>query len=100
MPHTIYLHSRLVLSRKVNTKSYQKTQDANNYNALESSFWLLVSYILNLSVVGTFAYYAKNSKLGFQSNDEINLYNADEALKSTFGSSARYIWAIGLLAAG
>ena len=86
MPHTIYLHSRLVLSRKVNRKSYKKTQDANNYNALESALSLFLSYVINVSVIGTFAYYSTDKSIG-----DIDLYNADKVLNRTFGSAARYI---------
>ena len=93
MPHNLYLHSSLVLSRKINCSSYKKVADANFYNAQESSIALLISYLINLCVVGTFAYYV-NSTI------DINLYNAHVVLDDTFGVSAKYIWAIGLLAAG
>jgi len=44
-------------------------------------------------VVSTFAFYVNSPK-------EINLYTADIVLQENFGSAAKYIWAIGLLAAG
>ena len=93
MPHNLFLHSRLVLSRKINVNSYRKVADAVNYNAIESALSLLLSYIINLSVIGTFAFYTNK---GY----DIDLENAAETLSAVFGSSAKYIWAIGLLAAG
>ena len=55
MPHNLYLHSALVLSRKINTKSRYAVKEANIYNAVESGISLFVSFIINLAVVGTFA---------------------------------------------
>jgi NRAMP (natural resistance-associated macrophage protein)-like metal ion transporter len=71
MPHNFYLHSALVLSRKINTKSKNLVHEANVYNAIESSISLFISFLINFSVVGTFAYY--NDK-GF---GDLNLRNAD-----------------------
>ena len=31
---------------------------------------------------------------------KLDLYTAHEALEKTFGTSSKYIWAVGLLAAG
>jgi len=77
-------------------KSYRKVKDAVVYNTLECSFSLFISYIINVAVIGTFAYYASKKQV----EETIDLYNADKVLKATFGTTAKYIWAIGLLAAG
>jgi len=95
MPHNLYLHSALVLSRKINYKNPRVVHEANVYNACESAISLFVSFLINFSVVGTFAYY--HNKGGY---DNLNLRNADEALKVVFGDASRIIWGIGLLAAG
>jgi natural resistance-associated macrophage protein len=94
MPHNFYLHSGLVLSRRVSQNSFSEVSEANSYNRLESAFSLVISFFINMSVIGTFAYYSD------ESNSDINLYNAHDALADTFGDSAKYIWAVGLLAAG
>lgn len=57
MPHNLYLHSSLVLSRKVNTQSKVQVKEANIYNAIESSVSLFLSFMISFAVVGTFAYY-------------------------------------------
>jgi len=73
MPHNLYLHSSLVLTRKINSLSYKKVADANIYNAIESSLSLFISYLINFMVVSTFAFYVNSPK-------EINLYTADTVL--------------------
>jgi len=73
MPHNLYLHSSLVLTRKVNCLSYKKIADANIYNTIESSLSLLISYLINFMVVSTFAFYVNSTR-------EINLYTADIVL--------------------
>ena len=96
MPHNLYLHSSLVLTRKINSKSKKEVKEANTYNAIESSISLFISFLISFAVVGTFAYYHDN---GGEAAD-LNLRNADKALEASFGKGARIIWAIGLLAAG
>lgn len=57
MPHNIYLHSSLVLSRKINTNNKAMVKEANIYNAIESGISLMISFFISFAVVGTFAYY-------------------------------------------
>ena len=96
MPHNLYLHSSLVLSRKINTKSKQSVHEANIYNAIESAISLFISFLISFAVVGTFAFYHDTSTTPI----DLNLRNADQALQQSFGSGARVIWGLGLLAAG
>jgi natural resistance-associated macrophage protein 2 len=95
MPHNLYLHSALVLSRKINHKSKKALHEANVYNSVESAISLFISFMISFSVVGTFAYYNGNSSVG-----DLNLRTADKALEATFGTASKIIWGIGLLAAG
>jgi len=94
MPHNLFLHSALVLSRKI-SMTRRHVRDANVYNSIESSISLFISFMINLSVVATFAHY-HNTQTGV----DLNLRNADKALEASFGGAAKYIWAVGLLAAG
>lgn len=96
MPHNLYLHSSLVLSRKINTNNKHMVKEANIYNAIESGISLFVSFLISFAVVGTFAYYHDHGG----SVSDLNLRNADKALQQSFGSGARIIWGVGLLAAG
>ena len=95
MPHNLYLHSSLVLSRKIDQNNKGLLKEATVYNGIESAISLLVSFLINYSVIGTFAYWHINDP-----DQQLNLSNAASAFEATFGSSSKYIWAIGLLAAG
>lgn len=95
MPHNLYLHSALVLSRKIDAKKKSIVYEANFYNAIESAISLFVSFLISFAVVGTFAYYHENG-----GSEDLDLRTADIALQESFGNAARIIWGIGLLAAG
>eukprot|EP00051_Salpingoeca_urceolata_P003123 m.55370 g.55370 ORF g.55370 m.55370 type:complete len:541 (+) comp12526_c0_seq2:167-1789(+) len=96
MPHNLYLHSALVLSRKVDVSSPPRVREANFYYAVEGAIALLTSLIINLFVVGVFA----KSFSDRDDAEEIDLLNAGDYLKEQFGTVVLYIWAVGLLAAG
>jgi natural resistance-associated macrophage protein len=81
MPHNLYLHSSLVLSRKINTNNKSVVREATIYNAIESGISLLISFFISFAVVGTFAYY--HDKGGEKM--DLNLRNAAVALEEAFG---------------
>jgi NRAMP (natural resistance-associated macrophage protein)-like metal ion transporter len=98
MPHNIYLHSSLVLTRKVDTRNKNQVNEANIYNTLESGLSLFISFVISSAVISTFAAYKEGPS--FDPAIEIDLKSASVVLSETFGEASRYIWAIGLLAAG
>ncbi|XP_033224427.1 protein Malvolio isoform X2 [Belonocnema kinseyi] len=121
MPHNLYLHSALVKSRDIDRGRPEKVREANFYYFVEAAFALFVSFIINVFVVGVFAYglYNKsgeeiykicetnNFPLGmetFKNNsvdlNDSNLYNGGVYLGCQFGMAAMLIWAVGILAAG
>jgi Mn2+/Fe2+ NRAMP family transporter len=53
MPHNLYLHSGLVLSRRVERTSSRKVLDAICYNRIECAASLLVAFLINVAVVAT-----------------------------------------------
>ena len=59
MPHNLYLHSALVLSRKINPKSKNQVKEANYYFNLESAITLFITFIVNAAIIATFAVYAQ-----------------------------------------
>ena len=61
MPHNLYLHSGLVLSRKLDRTDVAAVAEANAYNLIESSAALLCSFFINLAVVAAFAAYFFNT---------------------------------------
>ena len=98
MPHNLYLHSALVLTRNVNPKSKREVNEANIYNNIESAISLFVSFIINTAVISTFASYV--AKRPGDKDADLDLLQASDALQDLFGEGAKYIWALGLLAAG
>ena len=97
MPHNLYLHSSLVLSRKVEKTNKNAQYEAIIYNCIESGISLLISFGISTCVIVTFAVYTLANP---NANKDLDLLSASYALKDQFGDSSKYIWAIGLLAAG
>ncbi|KAK9835822.1 hypothetical protein WJX74_008692 [Apatococcus lobatus] len=95
MPHNIYLHSALVHSRKIDTTKNSRKKEAIAYFRIESAVALTVSVVINVAVLAVFAkgFYGKGIA-------DIGLENAANYLGNAFGSNVKYIWAVGLLAAG
>jgi NRAMP (natural resistance-associated macrophage protein)-like metal ion transporter len=99
MPHNIYLHSALVLTRKINMKDKNEIKEATIYNNIESGISLFASFLISTAVISTFAVYINTDE--YQKDPRaLDLETAADALSAVFGDSAQYIWAIGLLAAG
>lgn len=57
MPHNIYLHSSLVLTRKIDINNLNRINEANIYNTIESSISLFISFIISSAVIITFGAY-------------------------------------------
>ncbi len=70
-------------------------KEAIFYNTIESGLALLTSFFVNMFVVAIFAatFYPALA-------EDIGLYNAAQKLGEVYGPFAKYIWAVGLLAAG
>ncbi|KAJ9170614.1 hypothetical protein P3X46_018708 [Hevea brasiliensis] len=99
MPHNIFLHSALVQSRDVDTTKKGRVKEALRYYSIESTFALMVSFIINLFVTTVFA----KGFYGTELANSIGLVNAGQYLQEKYGGGLfpiLYIWAIGLLAAG
>lgn len=95
MPHNLFLHSALVLSREIDRSKKSKIKEANFYFSVEATISLCVSFLINMSVIITFAHWHLS-----KDGTEITLQTAQSALYNTFGNNAKIVWAIGLLAAG
>lgn len=108
MPHNFYLHSALVRSREIDRRNKGAVREANKYNSIESGLALVSSFIINFFVVCVFAnaWYFNNGpnqdcKTSLNlTDDSVDLYSAGQYLECKFGSALKYIWAIGILAAG
>eukprot|EP00892_Ulva_mutabilis_P003688 jgi/Ulvmu1/1691/UM116_0002.1 len=96
MPHNIFLHSALVQSRKIDVSAAGAKHEAIVYNAIESAASLAVTVVINLSLMSVFA----SGFYGESSIPEVGLSTAGRHLGDRFGPAMKYIWAIGLFAAG
>lgn len=61
MPHNLYLHSALVLSRKVDLRNRNHVKEATIYNSIESAISLTLSFFITLAVLATFAVYIEKN---------------------------------------
>ncbi|CAN6476119.1 unnamed protein product [Victoria cruziana] len=102
MPHNLFLHSALVLSRKV-PESVHGIQSACRYFLLESGFALFVAFLINVSLVavsGTICSSENLSKENLEHCSDLTLHNAHFLLTNVLGKSSSTIYAISLLASG
>ncbi|KAK1553579.1 hypothetical protein Q3G72_000757 [Acer saccharum] len=98
MPHNLFLHSALVLSRKV-PKSVRGINDACRFFLIESGMALLVAFLINVAVISVSGTVCSDPKLSNQCNN-ITLNSASFLLQNVLGKSSSTIYAIALLASG
>ena len=84
-----------ICCRKVKTNLVGRVKEAANYFYIESAIALVLSWLINTFVLSVFAKGFYGTK-----GEDVGLENAGQYLGDTFGSGMKYIWAIGLLAAG
>eukprot|EP01063_Lacrimia_lanifica_P012839 TRINITY_DN19540_c0_g1_i1.p1 TRINITY_DN19540_c0_g1~~TRINITY_DN19540_c0_g1_i1.p1 ORF type:complete len:553 (+),score=182.26 TRINITY_DN19540_c0_g1_i1:64-1722(+) len=98
MPHNLYLHSGLVLSRDVDRRSPRAVRDAIIYNRYDSTIALVVSFIINLFVVCVFAHCRHHDA----SDDALGLQTAGTRLMECNAGRTffKHLFAVGLLASG
>ncbi|XP_020248799.1 metal transporter Nramp5-like isoform X2 [Asparagus officinalis] len=102
MPHNLFLHSALVLSRKT-PRSVKGINSARRYFLLESGFALFVALLINIAVVsvsGTVCHSSSLSPENIEQCSDLTLNSASFLLKGVLGKSSSTIYAIALLASG
>ncbi|KAM7514812.1 hypothetical protein LguiA_004395 [Lonicera macranthoides] len=102
MPHNLFLHSALVLSRKI-PNSVGGINDACRYYLIESGFALFVAFLINISVIsvsGTVCSAKNLSRDNVNSCSDLTLNSASFLFKNVLGKSSSTIYAIALLASG
>ncbi|KAB1221093.1 Metal transporter Nramp5 [Morella rubra] len=100
--HNLFLHSALVLSRKIPT-SVRGINDACRYFLIESGFALLIAFLINVAIVSVSGTVCTADNLSPENADRcnnINLNSASFLLKNVLGRSSSTIYAIALLASG
>ncbi|XP_052183979.1 metal transporter Nramp6-like [Diospyros lotus] len=102
MPHNLFLHSALVLSRKI-PRSVNGIKDACRFYMIESGFALMIAFLINISVISVTGAVCNSSNLNLddQKNcQNLDLNKASFLLKNVLGSWSSKFFAIALLASG
>lgn len=102
MPHNLFLHSALVLSRRV-PRSVHGTKEACRFYTLESAIALTLAFFINVSIISLSG--AVCSSPNLNPDDKINcedldLNKASFLLKNVLGKWSSKLFAIALLASG
>ncbi|XWS15155.1 hypothetical protein CRYUN_Cryun35bG0070000 [Craigia yunnanensis] len=102
MPHNLFLHSALVLSRKI-PNSIQGINDACRFFLIESGFALFVAFLINVAVIsvsGTICVADNLSDDNQNRCSDLNLNSASFLLQNALGKFSSTLYAIALLASG
>ncbi|KAL5982761.1 hypothetical protein ACLOJK_016837 [Asimina triloba] len=102
MPHNLFLHSALVLSRKI-PPSVQGINNACKFFLIESGFALFIAFLINVAVVSVTGTVCAADNLSDENAgrcNDLTLNSASFLLKNVLGRSSSTIYAIALLASG
>ncbi|GMH00725.1 hypothetical protein Nepgr_002564 [Nepenthes gracilis] len=103
MPHNLFLHSALVLTRKV-PKSVRGINEACRFFLLESGFALFVALLINIAVVSVTGAICWSNQITPQNADTCNNITLNSAyilLQNVLGSkTGPILYAVALLASG
>ncbi|KAI3886580.1 hypothetical protein MKW92_048449 [Papaver armeniacum] len=102
MPHNLFLHSALVLSRKV-PQSVTGINSACKYFLIESGFALFVAFLINVAVISVSGTVCSANNLTAENAErcsDLTLNNASFLLQNVLGKSSSTFYAIALLASG
>ncbi|KAF8021652.1 hypothetical protein BT93_G1947 [Corymbia citriodora subsp. variegata] len=102
MPHNLFLHSALVLSRKI-PRSVRGIKEACRFYMIESAFALMVAFLINISVISVSGAVCNSASLNPQdqaSCQDLDLNKASFLLRNVLGSWSSKLFAIALLASG
>lgn len=102
MPHNLFLHSALVLSRKI-PRSVSGIKEACRFYLIESGIALAVAFLINISVISVSGSVCSSSSLNpddQKSCQDLDLNKASFLLKNVLGKWSSKVFAIALLASG
>ncbi|KAG8100172.1 hypothetical protein GUJ93_ZPchr0013g35254 [Zizania palustris] len=102
MPHNLFLHSALVLSRKT-PASVRGIKDACRFFLYESAFALFVALLINIAVIsvsGTVCYSSKISPEDAAKCGDLSLDTSAFLLKNVLRKSSAIVYGVALLASG
>ncbi|EOA40144.1 hypothetical protein CARUB_v10008854mg [Capsella rubella] len=102
MPHNLFLHSALVLSRKI-PRSVTGIKEACRYYLIESGLALGMAFLINVSVISVSGAVCNASDLSPEdraSCEDLDLNKASFLLRNVVGKWSSKLFAIALLASG
>ncbi|KAM7514818.1 hypothetical protein LguiA_004401 [Lonicera macranthoides] len=102
MPHNLFLHSALVLSRKI-PNSARGINDACRYFLIESGFALFIAFLINVAVISVSGSVCSDKNItsdNMERCSDLTLNSASFLLKNVLGKSSSTVYAIALLASG
>ncbi|KAK4267637.1 hypothetical protein QN277_024390 [Acacia crassicarpa] len=102
MPHNLFLHSALVLSRKI-PRSVHGIKEACRFYMIESAFALMVAFLINVSVISVSGTVCNSPNISAEdqaSCQDLDLNKASFLLKNILGKWSSKLFAIALLASG
>ncbi|XXG65952.1 hypothetical protein AAC387_Pa05g3529 [Persea americana] len=102
MPHNLFLHSALVLSRKI-PRSVHGIKEACRYYTIESALALMVAFLINISIISVSGSVCSSSDLSPEDQlncKDLDLNKASFLLTNVLGRWSSKLFAIALLASG
>ncbi|XVF59118.1 hypothetical protein PTKIN_Ptkin07bG0249500 [Pterospermum kingtungense] len=102
MPHNLFLHSALVISRKIQP-SFEGIRSASKYFLMESGLALCLAFVINVAIVsvtGSVCFHPNISPENRTNCKNITLDSAVSLLKNDLGEWSSKLYAISLLASG
>ncbi|MCD7449453.1 Metal transporter nramp1, partial [Datura stramonium] len=102
MPHNLFLHSALVLSRKI-PRSVNGIKEACRYYLIESGLALMVAFLINISVISVSGAVCNSPSMSpgdREKCEDLDLNKASFLLKNVLGNWSSKLFAIALLASG
>ncbi|KAB5573112.1 hypothetical protein DKX38_000306 [Salix brachista] len=127
MPHNLFLHSALVLSRKIprsvhgiknelleiwiytvylltgSNECHSRSQEACRFYTIESGFALVLAFLINVSVISVSGAVCNSQNMSAQDQEnckDLDLNKASFLLKNVLGSWSSKLFAVALLASG
>ncbi|CAL9010863.1 unnamed protein product [Prunus brigantina] len=102
MPHNLFLHSALVLSRKI-PRSVRGIKEACRFYMIESGLALMVAFLINVSVISVSGAVCNSADLNEEDQmncKDLDLNKASFLLRNVLGSWSSKLFAVALLASG
>ncbi|PKU61477.1 metal transporter Nramp3 [Dendrobium catenatum] len=102
MPHNLFLHSALVLSRRV-PRSVHGTKEGCRFYTIESAIALSLAFLINVSIISLSGSVCSSANLNPDDKtkcDDLDLNKASFLLKNVLGKWSSKLFAIALLASG